>query len=226
MVTLPASPPPPRPPLSLRIVPDVPVRQAATLELVDSEFMATALDARWQGPSPAAEVRRDDLLLIDPGQRRAGDIMQALAETTGAPLSRVRVLSPAALREVALLDEIRLPREPGLPCIVRHLQARRLEPDQASPALARVWQRTGLAVLLADGLPPEWRARWLLSVAALLRRLGDEGPPWLVLGVDPLSELGPEVAPWLARLHCVPVTERRSASATWNTVYQAWLATR
>ena len=35
-----------RPPLSLRTVPDVPVRHDGTLELVDSDFMVPALDSR------------------------------------------------------------------------------------------------------------------------------------------------------------------------------------
>lgn len=217
-----------RPPLSLRIVPDLPVRHAGILELVDSEFMATALDSRWHSAGEVAEDRRD-LLLLDPALRWAPAIMQALAETTGAALARVRVLSPVGLREVAVIDEIRLPREDGLPCIVRHLHTRRLEPDRPSPAMTRVWRRTRLAVMLADPHQDAEAARWLLMVAAQVRRLGDEGPPWTVLGPASAREVAGQLAPnppWLHRMRFGPAPARDSVSEAWNAVFKAWQQTR
>lgn len=217
-----------RPPLSLRVVPDMPVRHAGILELVDSEFMATALDSRWQ-LSGDVGVDRQDLLLLDPALRWAPAIMQALAETTGSPLARVRVLSPVALREVAVIDEIRLPREAGLPCVVRHLHARRLEPDRPSPAMTRIWRRTRLAVMLADPQQDLEAARWVLMVAAQVRRLGDDGPPWNILGPlsarDAVTRLAPN-APWMDRLRFGPSLSRGSVSEAWNAVLSAWQTTR
>jgi hypothetical protein len=217
-----------RSPLSLRIVPDLPVRHAGTLELVDSEFMATALDSRWQSAGDVTQARQD-LLLLDPALRWAPAIMQALAETTGAPLARVRVLSPVALREVAVIDEIRLPREDGLPCIVRHLQTRRLEPDRPSPAMTRVWRRTRLAVMLADPQQDAEATRWLLMVAAQVRRLGSEGPPWTILGPASAHEVAGQLAPhphWMQHLRFEPAPARGSVSEAWNAVFKAWQQTR
>lgn len=217
-----------RPPLSLRTVPDLPVRHAGTLELVDSEFMATALDSRWQSAGPLPDDRQD-LLLLDPALRWAPAIMQALAETTGAPLARVRVLSPVALREVAVIDEIRLPREDGLPCIVRHLHTRRLEPDRPSPAMARVWRRTRLAVMLADAQQDAEATRWLLMVAAQVRRLGEEGPPWTILGPASAREAASQLTDsplWMQRLRFEPAPARHSVSEAWNAVFKAWLQAR
>ncbi|MBN8486429.1 MAG: hypothetical protein J0M20_01660 [Burkholderiales bacterium] len=225
---MPLSHPTNRPPLSLRIVPDLPVRHAGTLELVDSEFMATALDSRWHSDGDLADDRRD-LLLLDPALRWAPAIMQALAETTGAPLARVRVLSPVALREVAVIDEIRLPREAGLPCIVRHLHTRRLEPDCPSPAMTRVWRRTRLAVMLADPLQDAEATRWVLMVAAQVRRLGEESPPWTVLGPPSAREAaaqGTPNPPWVQRMRFEPAPARGSVSEAWNAIFKAWQQVR
>lgn len=225
---MPLQPSHPRPPLSLRIVPDLPVRHAGTLELVDSEFMASALDSRWQSAGDLTQERQD-LLLLDPALRWAPAIMQALTETTGAPLARLRVLSPVALREVAVIDEIRLPPEDGLPCIVRHLHTRRLEPDRSSPSMTRVWRRTRLAVLLADPQQDAEATRWMLMVAAQVRRLGDEGPHWTVLGPNSALELAGPLMPdpqGMQRIRCEPAPASGSVSQAWNAVFKAWQQTR
>lgn len=215
-----------RPALSLRTVPDVPVRHDGTLELVDSDFMVPALDSRWNlGAAPASAMARQDLLLLDPCGHWAPGIMQALAETTGGPLSRVRVLSPVALREVAVLEEVRLPDEPGLPAIVRHLHARRLDMATPSPALARVWQRTRLAVLLCDPRQESEAARWLLMLAAQLRREHGTCPPWLVLGAGLARDAAATAAPgeaWLEGLRFGAAPPLSSVSAAWNLIFADW----
>ena len=210
--------------LSLRTVPDLPVRHDSTLELVDSDFMVAALDSRWDTVA-GAPTRRADLLLLDPGEHWAPGIMQALAEATGAPLGRVRVLSPVGLREIATLDEIRLPPTPGLPSIVRLLRARRLDGGPPSPALARVWLRTRLAVLLGHPGHETEAARWLLMLAAHLRRQRDTSPPWLVFGPtlarDTASRVLPQ-DPWLEGLQFAPAPQAAAASAVWNAIVEAW----
>ena len=143
-----------RPPLPSRRIPELRPEPGSALELVDSDFMVSALDTRWPVWTPGAlDPLPPDLLLIDPLQRTAGPLMQALSGATGTALGRLRLLSPAGLREVARVEEIRLPAEPGLPSMVRLLHARRLPAGTPSPALERIWDRTRLAVLLAQGLP-------------------------------------------------------------------------
>lgn len=198
------------------------------LELVDSDYMAAALDARWQPELAGC----NDLVLIDPAGPKGLAVMNTLSETTGAPLSGVRVLSPAGLREVAVIDELRLPPAPGLPRSVRHLQTRRLQPETPSPALDRLWRQTRVGVMLLDHLSPELASYWLLSLSTLVRRLGDDGPNWAIFGPGP--RLPPEPAPggpaWMHKLHFQPPLSppgrSASPSAVWNAIFQAWSALR
>lgn len=208
-------------PLAQRTVPSRPPPQGRTLELVDSDFMATALDSRW----PDSTAGRQDLLLLDPAGRDAPGVLRTLADATGAPISGLRVLSPAGLLEVARVDEVRLPSGPGLPRLVRHLQTRRLQPSHPSPALDRLWRQTRLGVLLLDKLPRESAQVWLDRLAVLRRDLRGESPTWAVVCTDELRAANAWIgAPGAASpLHlCEPPALKATPSATWNAVFRTW----
>jgi hypothetical protein len=211
-----------RPPLPLRRVPELRPEPDSALELVDSDFMVSALDSRWPAWTPGAlHPQPPDLLLIDPLQRTAGPLMQALSGATGTALGRLRLLSPAGLREVARVEEIRLPAEPGLPSMVRLLHARRLPAGTPSPALERIWDRTRLAVLLAQGLPPAEADRWQAQLHALAARRAARSPRWLWLGQPDGDHLpAPSTG---ARHQPLPAgAGPRDVGLVWNTVLAAW----
>lgn len=215
---------PTRPPLPSRRVPELRPEPSGALELVDSDFMVSALDSRWPTWTPGAvDPLPPDLLLIDPLQRTAGPLMQALSGATGTALGRLRLLSPAGLREVARVEEIRLPAEPGLPSMVRLLHARRLPVGMPSPALERIWDRTRLAVLLAQGLPPAEVDRWQAQLQDLATRRAGRGPRWLWLG-QPDGDHRP--APSKGTRHqALPAgAGPRAVGLVWNTVLAAWPA--
>ncbi len=216
---------PARPPLPLRRVPELRPEPSTALELVDSDFMVSALDSRWPTWAPGTADRPPpDLLLIDPLQRTAGPLMQALSGATGTALGRLRLLSPAGLREVARVEEIRLPTEPGLPAMVRLLHTRRLSSGSPSPALERIWDRTRLAVLLAQGLPAAEADRWHDQLQALCSRRHGQGPRWLWLG-QPDGGHQPAPGTGIRHLPLPAGAGPRAVGLVWNTVLAAWPAT-
>ena len=194
----------------------------SAFELVDNEAMAASLDRRWS--------HRPGLLLIDPAGRSAGAIVRALSDVTGAPPSRVRVLSPAGLREVATVDEVTLPEVAGRPDVVRYLRCRQLDPATPSPSLERLWQRTTMVALLTGALDSQETSRWVLNACVLANRLGATGPHWTVFTpTGAQRSLPADLQPaWMHRMSFLaqpPARQRDgSASALWNAIFRAWVA--
>lgn len=216
----------PQAPSSPASWPRVATPAASLVELVDNEAGAAALARRWQ----AAAGGGGSLLLIDPAGRWAGPILGALADATGREIRRLRLLSPAGLREQACIDELDLPPVPGRPTQVRHLHLRRFETLAPSPGIAQLWQHSAMVVVLAGALEAEAASRWLLSACVQASRLGAAGPRWVVF--TPAGGQGHATAQgalpgWLQRMRFLPQPQATpggsSTSAVWNAVFRAWV---
>lgn len=145
-----------------------------TLELVDTPAVAKVLDSYW----PCDRESQQSLLLIDPETRWAPAMMQHLAEQTEGDESRVRVMSPGGVRNLATVHELEMPRAPDHLDVVRSLECRQPHFLSCSPSVEKLLLHTSHVAMLVGDLPPHEAGAWIRAAQLVAQKLGTQGPRW------------------------------------------------
>ncbi|MBK7615915.1 MAG: hypothetical protein KA375_05405 [Vitreoscilla sp.] len=151
-------------------------RAQPTLELVDTPAVARALDNYWQ----CDRDTRQSLLLIDPETRWAPAMMKRLLDQTEGDESRVRVMSPVGVRNLATVHELEMPQVPGRPKVLRSLECRQQHFLTCSPSVEKLFLHTDHVAMLLGDLPPHEASAWIRAAQFVAQKLGTQGPRWLL----------------------------------------------
>lgn len=149
-------------------------RALPTLELVDTPAVARVLDNHWQ----CDRNTRQSLLLIDPETRWAPAMLKRLLEESEGEESRVRVMSPVGVRNLALVHELEMPHLPGRPKVLRSLECRQPHFLTCSPSVEKLFLHTDHVAMLLGGMPPHEASTWIRAAQLVAQKLGAQGPRW------------------------------------------------